>query len=166
MKIATAVMLLGVLASVPVCIAGEYAVLRTGFRIHAQKHETVNGSATIRLHTVNGTMDVPAGDVAGFEVEEYVPPPPPPPPAPIVAVKAPVRTLTPAEMLYHAAEKHGLRPEFVASVAKAESAMRTNAVSPMGAIGLMQLMPGTAQELGVDPHDPMQNAEAGARYLK
>jgi soluble lytic murein transglycosylase-like protein len=61
---------------------------------------------------------------------------------------------------------HGLRPEFVKSVASVESAYRVKAVSPKGAIGLMQLMPGTAKDLGVDPNVPAENAEAGARYLK
>lgn len=148
--------------------AGEYAVLRSGFRIHALRHE-IAGAVT-RVHTVSGTMEFPSTEVAGFEVEEYTPPPPAPPPPPRAA--APVATVvqtpppTPQELLARAAEKHGLRPEFVASVAKAESALRANAVSPKGAIGLMQLMPGTAQELGVDPRDPAQNAEGGTRYLK
>jgi soluble lytic murein transglycosylase-like protein len=47
-----------------------------------------------------------------------------------------------------------------------ESGFQANAVSPKGAIGLMQLMPGTAQALGVDANDPLQNVEAGARYLR
>jgi soluble lytic murein transglycosylase-like protein len=55
---------------------------------------------------------------------------------------------------------------FVHSVAKAESAYRTGAISHKGAIGLMQLMPATAQALKADPYDPKQNAEAGVRYLK
>jgi soluble lytic murein transglycosylase-like protein len=147
--------------------AGEYAVLKTGFRIYALRHE-VAGAVT-RIHTSSGTMEVPSTDVDGFEAEEYVAPPPAPPPvalAPVaLAVAVPI-VLSPAELLQKAAEKHGLRPEFVASVARAESAMRQDAISPKGAIGLMQLMPGTAQELGVNPHDPEQNAEAGARYLK
>ena len=61
---------------------------------------------------------------------------------------------------------NGLRPEFVRSVAAVESAYRTAAISPKGAIGLMQLMPATAAELGANPHDPLQNADAGARYLR
>jgi len=56
--------------------------------------------------------------------------------------------------------------QFVASVARAESASRTDARSPKGAIGVMQLMPGTAKELGVDPHDVRQNIEGGTKLLR
>jgi soluble lytic murein transglycosylase-like protein len=145
--------------------AGEYAVLHTGFRIYADRHEVVDDR--IRLHTATGSMDVPAKDVARFEVEEYVKPAPPPPTAPVEPVTelaVPVRT--PEELIDQAATVHGLRPEFVRSVAAVESAYRVDAVSPKGAIGLMQLMPGTAKDLGANPHDPAENAEAGARYLK
>ncbi len=49
---------------------------------------------------------------------------------------------------------------------KAESGFKPDALSPKGAIGLMQLMPETARTLGVDPHDPSQNARGGAQYLR
>ncbi|MEW5762278.1 MAG: lytic transglycosylase domain-containing protein [Bacillota bacterium] len=55
----------------------------------------------------------------------------------------------------------------VEAVARAESGLNPRAVSPAGALGLMQLIPGTARALGVaDPFDPVQNVEAGARYLR
>jgi soluble lytic murein transglycosylase-like protein len=142
--------------------AGEYAILHTGFRLYADRHESVGDM--VRLHTGSSFSEVPAKDIAGFEVEEYVPPPPPPE-VRISAVTAPP-SATPHELLADAATIHGLRPEFVRSVAAVESAYRTAAISPKGAIGLMQLMPGTAKELGVDPHNPAENAEGGARYLK
>jgi soluble lytic murein transglycosylase-like protein len=69
-------------------------------------------------------------------------------------------------MVEQAALRNGLRPEFVRSVAASESAFRTNAVSPKGALGLMQLMPGTAAQLGVNAQDPSQNAHGGAMYLR
>ena len=49
---------------------------------------------------------------------------------------------------------------------KAESAFRAAAVSPKGAVGLMQLMPETARILGIDPRNPKQNADGGAHYLR
>lgn len=75
-------------------------------------------------------------------------------------------TKTPQQLLTEAAERHGLPPEFVHSVARAESAYRVDAVSHKGAIGLMQLMPETARFLQVDPHDPEQNAEGGVKLLR
>jgi len=143
--------------------AGEYVVLSNGFRIHADSHSS--DGAVIRLQTSQGVIEIPAAKVATFEQEEYAPPAPTPPtPARPVADVQP--KLTPRELITRAAVHAGLPPEIVHSVAKAESGYQPNAVSPKGAIGLMQLMPGTAAELNVDPHDPAQNAEAGAKYLR
>ncbi|PLX86005.1 MAG: lytic transglycosylase [Desulfuromonas sp.] len=66
-----------------------------------------------------------------------------------------------------AASRFGLEPRLVRSVIRAESDFDTQAVSPAGARGLMQLMPATAQELGVrDSFDPEQNVMGGTRYLR
>ena len=66
-----------------------------------------------------------------------------------------------------AAKTHGLQPNLIRAVIEQESGFRPCAVSPAGAEGLMQLMPDTAEELGVaDPFDATQNIEAGAKYLK
>ncbi len=66
-----------------------------------------------------------------------------------------------------AAETLGLSPALIAAVVWAESAGNPRAVSPAGAQGLMQLMPQTAQMLGLsDPFDPQQNLMAGSRYLR
>jgi len=65
------------------------------------------------------------------------------------------------------AERHGLDPDLIHAVILAESAYREKALSPKGAMGLMQLMPATAERLGVDdPWDPLQNIEGGAKYLR
>jgi soluble lytic murein transglycosylase-like protein len=72
----------------------------------------------------------------------------------------------PKELVTQAALRHGLPPDLVHSVAQVESGHRQDVVSPKGAIGLMQLMPQTARELQVDPSNPEQNADAGARYLR
>lgn len=61
--------------------------------------------------------------------------------------------------------RYGVDEKLVRSVISVESAWRPDAVSPKGAIGLMQLMPGTARMLSVDPKDPVQNVEGGVKYL-
>jgi soluble lytic murein transglycosylase-like protein len=67
--------------------------------------------------------------------------------------------------LTEAAQASGLSPELVEAVAWRESRLRPGLVSRAGAIGEMQLMPGTARDLGVNPYDTRQNLHGGARYL-
>ncbi len=64
-----------------------------------------------------------------------------------------------------AAIRHRIPPEMFEKLVSVESNWNPNALSHKGAIGLAQLMPSTAQLLGVDPRDPRQNLEGGARYL-
>ncbi len=69
--------------------------------------------------------------------------------------------------LFDAAEAaHGVDAGLLAAVAKAESAFDPNAVSPAGAQGLMQFMPATAAQFGVDPFDPASAIDGAARYLR
>ena len=70
-------------------------------------------------------------------------------------------------MINDAARAYGLDPKLVHAVIRAESGYNTNAVSSKGAIGLMQLIPATAQRYGVqDSYDPGQNIQGGTRYLR
>ena len=72
-----------------------------------------------------------------------------------------------APMIKRIANEHQLRPELVHAVIRAESAYRADAVSSKGAVGLMQLMPGTAERYGVtDRRDPEQNMRGGSAYLR
>jgi soluble lytic murein transglycosylase-like protein len=141
-------------------LAGEYAVLENGGRLHIDHHESEG--ARVRLFTGSGSIEMNSAQVRGFEVEEFVPPAPAPPSA--LALQPPA--LSPQQLADRAAEKYGLPRELVRSVMKAESAFAPQAVSPKGAIGLMQLMPATAETLGADPRDPAANVDAGTRYLR
>ena len=151
--------------------AGEYVVLGSGLRLHADRHEIDDG--TVRVYSGSGIVEMPETAVAGFEQEEVVATAAPPvapiaPPAASIGLAAVVvpEPQSPEQLAALAAKKYALPDSFVRSVMKAESGFQPQALSPKGAIGLMQLMPETARELGVDPRDPHQNAEGGAQYLR
>jgi soluble lytic murein transglycosylase-like protein len=85
------------------------------------------------------------------------------------AVTVPVASAGPAAWsprLAQLAAKYDLSPALLEALVWQESRWRPDAVSPVGARGLAQLMPGTARELGVNPDDPHANLEGGARYLR
>ncbi|RFP89386.1 lytic transglycosylase domain-containing protein [Rhodobacteraceae bacterium 63075] len=70
------------------------------------------------------------------------------------------------QMAKSAAMRHGIPTDLFLRLVQQESGWRVNAKSHKGALGLAQLMPGTARKLRVNPHDPYENLEGGARYLK
>jgi soluble lytic murein transglycosylase-like protein len=163
--------------------AGENIVLRTGSTLPADRHEVDGG--TIRIYSGDGVTELAVSLVARVEIVETPADTAPAAPAPVapapvapaaeVTASAPapepeaalpaVPELTPRQLAEAAALKYALPAAFVSSVMRAESNFNPAALSPKGAIGLMQLMPGTARDLGVDPNKPAENAEAGARYL-
>ncbi len=71
------------------------------------------------------------------------------------------------ELIGQVASAAGVNPDLAVSVAKQESGLNPQAVNPSsGAVGMMQLMPGTAEALGVNPHDVMGNIQGGIHYLR
>jgi soluble lytic murein transglycosylase-like protein len=156
-------------ASVAALPAEEYAVFSSGARLRVDRHESVDGK--MRLYLSDGYMELDLSRIQRFEPSEEESPPAQPPsapaPSPAPAVPAaPDAASSPRDLADAAADKYGIPRKLVRLVMEAESGSRQDAVSPKGAVGLMQLMPATAQALGADPADPVQNVDAGARYLR
>jgi soluble lytic murein transglycosylase-like protein len=148
--------------------AGEFAIMASGARMHIDRHET--DGAKVRLFNGTGFVELDSTVVRSYEAEEQVAEAPVPA-QDAVATQVPGNGAaqvpsSPLELADAAADRYGLPRELVRSVMAAESGFRPTAISPKGAIGLMQLMPGTAQALGADPNDPAQNVDAGTRYLR
>jgi soluble lytic murein transglycosylase-like protein len=154
--------LLALLTAASSAFGGEFAVLTSGSRLPADRHE-IDGDK-IRLYTGDGSIEIDAAQVQAFEIFDE--PAPVAKPAPPAAEFPKPAAATPAELADAAAIKYGLPRSLLRSVMSAESAGKPSALSSKGAIGLMQLMPGTAKDLGVDPHDPAQNVDGGAHYLR
>ena len=69
------------------------------------------------------------------------------------------------QTIINTAQQYGVPPNLALEVALKESGFNQAAISPAGAIGIFQLMPGTAASLGVDPTDATQNIQGGVQYL-
>lgn len=160
--------LTGLLLSFAFLLHAETAVLKDGTRISADSHE--NAGDMIRLYTDDGARDIPADSIEEFTTELPVLIEEPPP---TLAAELPPELLTPVPkpvdaraLIRAAAKKHSVPVAFIMSIMAAESSFNADAVSSKGAIGLMQVMPATAEWLGLDPRIPEQNVDAGARYLR
>jgi len=164
--------------------AAESVTLRNGFAVECHHHAQVDGR--VRLYLTAGEdnyIEFPPSEIADVQ---QVPDPPSPALSPqvasqsnsistnasfpkIIAKPSAISTLSQAdlhEILAKAGSAHNVDQDLLASVVKAESGGNTRAVSRTGARGLMQLMPGTANELGVaDSFQPEQNVSGGTAYL-
>lgn len=147
------------LACLRLCGA-DIAVLQTGARLRADRIEKT--ATQYILHTADGRIELP---VDAVECVEHIDDPIREPVA-VPAAIAPVPELSPKQLIDEAATRHGLPPAIVHALALTESAYQQKAVSPKGAIGVMQLMPATAQALHADPHNLAENIDAGTRLLR
>jgi soluble lytic murein transglycosylase-like protein len=159
------------LAVMPIS-AGELVTLVNGHQMRAERVEMSGATARLLLgagalemprtaiQTIETFADAPAAVAAKVEpaVQEAAPVAEPPAP--------PASPKTAEDLLREAADRYGLPPALVRSLARAESNWRQDAISPKGAIGIMQLMPETAARLEADPSNMEQNVDAGARYLR
>lgn len=141
----------------PAARVAHVAVLRNGFSIRHQRSEQRNDGITRLYVAGEDFVDVPTAQIASFETEELPPEPTPATPAPP----------TIPQLVDLASDKHQLDADFIRSVIRAESGFNLRALSPKGAQGLMQLMPETANKLGVkDAFEPGANIDAGTQYLR
>ncbi len=136
----------------------EIAVMENGKILYVDRFERVDQQVTLYV-TGGGVVTVPSEIVRNIVPNEIV-----------AKGEDPQKiSLFPQleEFISPAASKYGVAPELVAAVIWAESSGDPRAISHRGARGLMQLMPKTAKELGVERiEDPRENVEGGTRYLK
>ena len=171
------------MAALP-CFAGDVAVLKNGFSIRHEKRAVLGDVTRLYVKADKSSfVDVPTSEIDHFEAAPDLPIAAAVPSAPGTArVPAPntVQNAKPGTLSFparpvadlnqvvnDASDRYRLDPDLVTSVIKAESAFNARAVSPKGAQGLMQLMPGTASQLGVpNAFDPQANVEGGTKYLR
>lgn len=132
--------------------------LRNGAEFEAKTQSRAGD--LVRLSVDHGTIDLLEAEIERLET---IPDPPAEKSTPPAAASS---STTVAEMLIQASYAVALPVNFVSSVARAESALKPDALSSKGAMGLMQLMPATAAGLGVNRSIPSENAMGGARYLR
>lgn len=143
--------------------AMEEAAARQRQAVEAMQAAIARQRASIETQT-RGVQGEPGGFFATPWLRGLIEPADEPAPEP-QCEPVPEEELGP--LVNEIAEREGLTPDLLRAVIEKESSRLPCAVSPKGALGLMQLMPGTAAELGVtDPFDPAENVTAGARLLR
>ncbi len=115
-----------------------------------------------RYFWVSSRVSFPLAPAAPANANAALSPLPAPAP-PLLVNRLPLKM---DPIILKAAQRHNVRPSLVKGIMAAESQFKPNVVSRRGAVGLMQLMPQTAQQFGANPLDPMQNIDAGTRYLR
>jgi hypothetical protein len=168
-----AVVILLIAATALPCPAADTAVLRNGFSIRHERRKVIG---TITRLYVDGDdtsfVDVPTVEIDHFEsapAEATAPEPGKNDSASRAQMQTPSKSIQSDlnEVVRAASGTYHLDPDLVNSVIRAESGFNVRAVSPKGAQGLMQLMPQTASNLGVqNAFDPRANVEGGTRYLR
>lgn len=135
---------------------GDYAVLKSGVRLHITGYEQAGDQ--ILLTVAGGTVNIAATDLVSVEPEDqFAALPPAPEPA-----KGPY-----ANLIRAAAAKHGVDEKLITHVIAVESNFNPRAASHKQALGLMQLLPSTAAKYSVSNiFDPAENIDAGTHYLK
>ena len=171
------------------CLAGDVAVLKNGFEIRHERRAVIGEVTRLYVKADKSSfVDVPTAEIDHFEARPDLSAMPAAPAASLPAASAPAGVFAPNvvqsakaaklsfparpvadlnQVVNEASDRYRLDPDLVNSVIKAESDFHVRAVSPKGAQGLMQLMPGTASQLGVpNAFDPQANVEGGTRYLR
>ncbi len=155
--------ILALLGTVPALQAAEEITLKNGFNLLCDHREQAGDR--VRLFTSRDSGNFVEVDAAEIASVEAVPDPPPA----TVAISAPEPKLTDADvhqLIAKAGANHNLDVDLLASVVRAESGGNILAVSRTGAQGLMQLMPGTAAQLGVaNSFHADENINGGTAYL-
>ena len=161
--------------------AADLAVLRNGNTIRHERREVVGAVTRLYLSdSASGYIEIPSDQIERFERDTTPAAPKSQPrsqPATTAVLARPFAASPqgPTELTRQglndvvngAGERHQIDPDFINSVIRAESGFRPNAISKKGARGLMQLMPGTAAQLGVNnAFDPNANVEGGTKYLR
>lgn len=151
--------------------AAEHVTLRNGFDLFCDHREADGGKVRLYVDAAGSSfLEVDASDIVADEQVDW----PVAPATPKMATNAPAAIAGPEKlsdadlqpMLTKAGTTYNLDADLLASVVRQESGGHAHAVSHAGAQGLMQLMPGTASELGVsDSFAPGENIQGGTAYL-